>query len=286
MNDIHSFSNYYETLNLSFDSDLESCKRAYKKSVKQWHPDKFANNTSACRIAEDKLKEINVAYSYITEYYQKYKLMPGLQLITKLKTESESFDVSSLYKNLATKNVIQKNSFRKYMILSIFALFVIYIYTVFINPEKNSNLQNRVSINTIPEKLTNNHMKTYFSMGSNANEVIQSQGLPDITKSNIWYYGNSWVSFQNDKVSDWNNSKESPLNIELDTTNRKSYNNSKNLPNYFEQGDSKSDVEIIQGMPIRKSRDIWYYQISKIYFKNNKVISWFDSPLDPLHVKR
>lgn len=284
MKDSRSYSKYYKILGLTYDSDLKSCKRAYKQSVKQWHPDKFINNNSAQLVAEEKLKEINIAYSQITEYYQRYRVMPG-QIDTSLNTSKQAFDVSSLYENLNSKNISTKRNIRKYLIFFLFSSLLIFIYQILFdtNPDSKSNLaKDKTSIISLNEPTSN--QKKYFSSGSSFTEVIKIQGEPDFRISQTWYYGNSWVLFQNGVVTDWYEDKKYPL--KLISENDIIYKKLKILPDTFEKGDSKSDVRAIQGDPVRKSRNIWYYTISKVYFKNNKVVSWFNSPLDPLRVKK
>lgn len=56
--------NYYEILNVSQNASQEEIKQSYRKLVKEYHPDKYANNPLA-HLAEAKLKEINEAYDIL-----------------------------------------------------------------------------------------------------------------------------------------------------------------------------------------------------------------------------
>lgn len=42
---------------------MEEVKKAYKRLVKRWHPDQYADHAAKQQIAQEKLKEINVAYT-------------------------------------------------------------------------------------------------------------------------------------------------------------------------------------------------------------------------------
>ncbi len=57
---------------LDVDSDVsfQEIKKIYKELVQVWHPDRFANNPSLAGRATEKLKEINGAYSYISQYFK------------------------------------------------------------------------------------------------------------------------------------------------------------------------------------------------------------------------
>lgn len=56
--------NYYEILGVNRDATIQEIKKAYKKLAKKWHPDLNRDNIKA---AEEKMKEINVAYSTLSD---------------------------------------------------------------------------------------------------------------------------------------------------------------------------------------------------------------------------
>tara|TARA_Y100000816_G_C26107410_1_gene588978 strand:+ start:1098 stop:1502 length:405 start_codon:yes stop_codon:yes gene_type:complete len=55
--------NPYKVLNINENASDDDIKKAYKKLAAKWHPDKNPNNK---KQAEEKFKEINNAYSKIT----------------------------------------------------------------------------------------------------------------------------------------------------------------------------------------------------------------------------
>ena len=59
-------ANPFELFNLPPNASLEEAKRAYKQLVRIWHPDQFADRPGVQAKAQEKLKEINVAYREIT----------------------------------------------------------------------------------------------------------------------------------------------------------------------------------------------------------------------------
>ena len=56
----------YEVLEIKQGSSSEEIKIAYKKLVKKYHPDQYANHPLA-DLAEEKMKEINQAYDSLTK---------------------------------------------------------------------------------------------------------------------------------------------------------------------------------------------------------------------------
>lgn len=52
----------YDILSISRDASLDDVKNSYKRLVKLWHPDQYVNFPDKRIVAEEKLKELNIAY--------------------------------------------------------------------------------------------------------------------------------------------------------------------------------------------------------------------------------
>jgi len=57
-----------EILELSKDSSSEEVRQAYKDLVNIWHPDRIGNNPRLKKKAEEKLKDINIAYEELSSF--------------------------------------------------------------------------------------------------------------------------------------------------------------------------------------------------------------------------
>jgi hypothetical protein len=55
-------------LELETAGSLMEAKRTYKDLVRVWHPDRFQNNPRLKQKADQRLREINLAYSYLCRY--------------------------------------------------------------------------------------------------------------------------------------------------------------------------------------------------------------------------
>ncbi len=58
----------YKILELDFGASMVEIRYAYKNLVRAWHPDRFNNNPSLQKLAEERLKEINVAYGELKAF--------------------------------------------------------------------------------------------------------------------------------------------------------------------------------------------------------------------------
>jgi TPR repeat protein len=61
--------NCYQTLGLQPNSSIEEIKSAYRKLVKQWHPDRFYGHSVKNKEANERLKQINPAYKRLIAFY-------------------------------------------------------------------------------------------------------------------------------------------------------------------------------------------------------------------------
>lgn len=62
---------YYANLEIPYGSDLETVRRAWRKMVAKYHPDKFAGQPEKQQIATELTKGINRAYEELTKYLSK-----------------------------------------------------------------------------------------------------------------------------------------------------------------------------------------------------------------------
>jgi curved DNA-binding protein CbpA len=59
---------YYQIFGLKQGASKEEVKQTYRDLVNVWHPDRFANNSRLQQKANEKLREINLAYKRLMEY--------------------------------------------------------------------------------------------------------------------------------------------------------------------------------------------------------------------------
>ena len=62
---------YYTALELPYGVSFEEIKAAYKKLIKQYHPDRFHNDVEKHKVAVEISQKLNIAYSYFEKKFGK-----------------------------------------------------------------------------------------------------------------------------------------------------------------------------------------------------------------------
>jgi len=82
----------FETLELPKDSSIEDVRQAYKDLVNIWHPDRVGNNPRLKKKAEEKLKDINIAYKELSSFLtSRQKSPPTVQKNPREQQETGVF---------------------------------------------------------------------------------------------------------------------------------------------------------------------------------------------------
>jgi len=68
--------NPYEVLGIKENATEDEIKKAYREQVKKYHPDQYQDNPLS-KLAEEKLREVNEAYEYLTGKGQTAKTSNG-----------------------------------------------------------------------------------------------------------------------------------------------------------------------------------------------------------------
>lgn len=105
----------YETLNIPVTANSTEIKKAYRKMVLKYHPDKHIKNKSPKELEEieEKFKNIYVAYEILSCPTKKAEY-------DKLKTKHEKIDFYDNFKKIIVKQFPKLNEFLKYLVKNIY----------------------------------------------------------------------------------------------------------------------------------------------------------------------
>ena len=110
------------------------------------------------------------------------------------------------------------------------------------------------------------------------NKVYALQGTPYFINNRFLMHGLSDFQVRYDRSALWYKSQVNPLNVRKLPSNI-------TAENYFTVGSTKNEVLNVQGKPAYFNDQLWTYGASHIQFRDGRVISWHNSPLNPLKVK-
>jgi hypothetical protein len=115
-------------------------------------------------------------------------------------------------------------------------------------------------------------VKPYITAGLTPMEVLSALGKPTTSSGEKMFYDKSEIDFKNGQVSGWRIDPASPIRVKL-------WSDSPTVPGLttFGVGSSKSDVIALQGTPTFFSDNEFGYGNSRIFFRNNRVVSWKES---------
>ena len=298
------YSKNYRILGIQPGVSWKQLRHAYKKLVNTWHPDRFHHDGHQKKLAEEKTKEITQAYKELAEYYKEFSALPhvakmadvaGTEKTSSQKAYNAHPDTESLNTEpavtLATATTVQAQKRRLKPFVRVIAAAALAAATYFVWQFTPGELYaNRPTSEEHADQATekqddegSNHNSAsgdYFTMGSSLGEVYSIQGVPTKTEKDIWYYGSSRVYFFKGKVMRWEESSDFPLRVTITPEMEKSD------IRFFGEGSSKEEVLAAQGAPDHDAGNSWDYGLSRVYFENNRVKGWNETPHNPLRIRQ
>src|SRR5258706_1353483 len=76
---MHDYSNCYATLGVTPDPDWVTLRARYKRLMVQWHPDRFSADAPGKAIAEERSKQITLAYKALEKYRRDHGALPPIE---------------------------------------------------------------------------------------------------------------------------------------------------------------------------------------------------------------
>jgi curved DNA-binding protein CbpA len=292
------YAKNYQILGLQSGATWSQVRQAYKSLVNTWHPDRFQQNARQQKLAEEKTKEITQSYQELAAHYKKFGELPRIEtkIISPHKNEPttapDTRGTAPAQKSwTAAHPQTDTNKSPRFTARNIaFAALVIVAYFSWqsLSWEQVDNAPSDANhFNQAPEKqkieapvVRESGDEEYFTFGMLPGEVYAIQGVPTRTEKDTWYYGKSKVIFLKGRVARWEEDPENLLRVRISAKNE-------NLGiTFFSVGSSKKEVLAAQGKPDRDTGNIWEYGVSRVYFENERVKKWDESPFSPLRVRQ
>lgn len=277
---------YYRTLGLTPGASARELRRAYLRLVKRWHPDQFANDFRDQIFAQDKLKEINEAYSFLRDYrpgqmphgdeysgpggYSRGATAEWNAYRQRANYEPPIYDP---YEGDYQYHPIGNSRGSKWWWVVAVILIAniaqigtgIGTYTPKHSPVQRSQAVREAAMPiTIfaaqPSDIAPENTRSvpsplpYFFVGSTKADVYRIQGMPQWSNEHEWRYGDSRVYFNGPMVASWQSTAKFPLKvIDLPEVNPQSV---------ITKGSSAAEVLAIQGTPVSVNDVYWAARIA------------------------
>lgn len=299
----HDDTNWYEQYRiLGIDPGCEwtQVQQAYRRLAQSHHPDRFEEGTVEFQKASNFIIEINQAYAKLSAYFKVHGNLPGQRYSSPAidrepitpRQPGPATSTSPPGSGWHTPSADRKSLFQRRRMTILLALGIAISLQYFwpLNWGEDAEPNRAVNVATARPALLGDSdseiatEKNYFGPGSTMGEVHAIQGNPTHTSGSTWFYGNSSVTFVNGLVYSWHDDPDSPLKIWIEPNELDSRTGHSRLTSRFTYGSTKADVEAIQGPPLTKGDEMWDYGVSRVYFSKNRVVRWFNSPMQPLRV--
>ena len=269
-----NYKKFYIVLGVFEDDDWETVRAAYKRQIRRWHPDRY-QDVDQRKIAENKSKDINLAYQTLYDYFQEFGSLPrddtspqGVQSFT-----TDPWPVNEQQFNPEHNQVEDPD----------------HVQTPISNSQQPRHKgYSKILVTGILVAIGYSILEPLFTDVKSQHESAQ-HGFsdPDSGVEN-YTFGQTESS-----IASMSNTTDGMTNAHADSQldnhsngQTSGHSGSSGLQGYISIGSSMQDVLAIQGHPLRKTETAWDYGLSRINFQNGKVASWYENPMNPLLVKR
>jgi DnaJ domain len=277
-----SADEYYRALGLQPGASSSEVRRAYLRLIKKWHPDRFARDGRLQSMAQEKVKAINEAYTFLRDYRpgqdgygSSYSEPPGYSHGATADWRAyqrrayyeppiaDPFEGDYQYRPVGNSRGTRWSWVFAAILLANLLQWGTGIGSYHAPPSKPVHQANAGQVNppemTVfaaqPADLTTQTVRSvhsplpYFFVGSTKADVYRIQGMPQWSNEHEWRYGDSRVYFAGPMVARWVSTPKFPLKAI-------------NLPKVaadavITKGASSPEVLAIQGTPVSVNDVYW-----------------------------
>ncbi len=206
MQDDIDFAALYEELGLSADCPMASLKHAYRRRVRELHPDLPGASGSI-----EQLQRLNRLYNAALDFQRRYGRLPGaLPSAAAPPPSAHAVPFEDIARpQLPHHNVSAPRPWLRYLLLSGLAGAIL----LWLAPHHQAEPEMQTAASAYPAGAHAPGV-SMFKMGSDRALVRQLQGAPFNDEDDAhWSYGPSWIEFRCGRVSDWYSSPLHPLRV-------------------------------------------------------------------------
>ena len=188
------FQHLYRLLHLEPGCSLEEFQRAYRRAIAELHPDRL-DPDAASSEKQAQLRELISLHSLATEFQRRHGRLPGAGLgLGHAPASQIPIDpMSPVEIEPATAN-------RRWLIpVAVLAFIAWQIAGQTLAPNEEQATPALVGAQSAEEGTD----QDLLVLGIDPETAIAIQGQPEHRSDDLWYYGPSWLKFEDDRLVDW-----------------------------------------------------------------------------------
>jgi len=256
MQKTYSFEKCYQILHLEPKCTWNELRKKYKQAIQKWHPDRYKDGSNEKIAADDKVREINIAYHLLQKYYRENGTLPFLQVEKSVPNTPRQNAPVERPSNSVNKTT-NSHSTHAYE-------------TRQEQPNRKTRKSHTSTIFILISCIAGGYY--YLFSDENAPNNKSNQIINKTTKQNLPGYSSIEINHIKNKtnklINDFQSNKSHQSSNETTASSE---------PLYFTEGSSIGDVISAQGTPTRTEDNVWYYGKSEVHFNEGKVTHWVRS---------
>lgn len=205
MTDETDFIDLYGKLRLEPGCSLEDFKRAYRRHVSMWHPDR-RQGTRADTLAAARLQRLTAQYGAAMDFHRRHGRLPGAPVTAReaerVRQEAEPAAPPSSAprpSRAAPQRIQARHLWAALLVLTGTVL----VWSMWPTQEPLETEVRQDPVRGEPKVTASVPMLT---LGMTQDEVLAIEGEPTRRGEDRWEYGPSWVRFEADSLVDWHSS--------------------------------------------------------------------------------
>ena len=274
MKQTHTFEKCYQLLRLDHNSSWDELRKSYRQLIRKWHPDRYPDEQEKA-VADSKLKDINTAYTQLSNYYQKTGVLP----FAKTHLRQAESPVSEHQTQTASENPVKegarpaKPAYSKFTPPKKSKIKVpAYVFGMLFVALASFVLYDIESI----EKFIDTYLE-------NTRQYKESRAQKYNAQINTSNQATTQTPGYDDTVTAEKTSEG--LSEDHADTHSAAISDHQVVEKFFTYGSSIADVALIQGPPDRMEANTWYYGESEVHFVDGRVDYWYRTADKPLKAK-
>nr|WP_282097573.1 hypothetical protein [Luteibacter sp. SG786] len=196
----------YGKLRVEPGCSLDEFKRAYRRNVALWHPDR-RRGTRADKLAAARLQRLTAQYGAAMDFHRRHGRLPGAPLPAR---DAERVPHEPQAVAPPSPRPPQRVQARHWYAITLAIAAPLLAWSLWPANEAVETEVREVPVRIAPKASV---QAPVLALGMTQDEVLAIEGEPTRRGEDRWEYGPSWVRFEADALVDWHSSPLRALHV-------------------------------------------------------------------------